>query len=582
MRALKRLWFLSIFTSCFASDRSASLNCCKAFPESDSWPSKSAWLSLNETLEGNLIAAIPPASVCHSDRPNYDNATCAEVTKLWTTSWEFHADDPVSVGENNWSNDTCLPNPNAPCTGHGYPIYVVNASKPEHVQTGIKFARDNNVRLVVKGTGHDFRGRTAAPYSLSIWTRHLRGTRFHEAYQTCGALPADDLNFYSGPAITVAAGENNGAALALANEHGLMVHVGSAPSVGVGGFLTGGGQTLFSSQKGLATDAVLEFSIVLPNGDIVTASACQNTDVFWAVRGGGGSTIGIVLNFTVKTFPSIPITSTTFGFSSPTLVNDAFWSALTYMATQMTMLVTAGITMYASVVPPINESTSWSFSGKFMGLNQSSIDTRGYLAPIAEHFNVSYGSDILASLTEIQEWPSFYDWWSKQVDATPMGIDLAFASRILDEKALNHPNFTDLIKQAAGTGGVAFNGVSGPGTHAYPADFNAACPAWRVGYVHSIVGAVWSPFNTTAKSAAIENLTNVTSAALRKLAPDTGSYVNEASPYEPNYQNAFWGSNYPRLLSIKRKLDPTDVFWCEACVGSERWYIRDDGALCRT
>ena len=54
----------------------------------------------------------------------------------------------------------------------------------------------------------------------------------------------------------------------------------------------------------------------------------------------------------------------------------------------------------------------------------------------------------------------------------------------------------------------------------------------------------------------------------------------QGSPYEPDYQEAFWGSNYPRLLSIKRKVDPLDVFWCQGCAGSERWTIMDDGVLC--
>jgi hypothetical protein len=45
----------------------------------------------------------------------------------------------------------------------------------------------------------------------------------------------------------------------------------------------------------------------------------------------------------------------------------------------------------------------------------------------------------------------------------------------------------------------------------------------------------------------------------------------QADPYEPNFQQAFWGDNYPRLLSIKKEVDPEDVFWCLACVGNEGW-----------
>jgi len=54
----------------------------------------------------------------------------------------------------------------------------------------------------------------------------------------------------------------------------------------------------------------------------------------------------------------------------------------------------------------------------------------------------------------------------------------------------------------------------------------------------------------------------------------------QASKYEPNWQKTFWGDNYARLLKIKREMDPSDVFWCTPCVGSERWQEVDD-LLCR-
>jgi hypothetical protein len=72
---------------------------------------------------------------------------------------EWHTQNPVSVIEDNWVNDTCLPDPTLPCSSEGYPIYVVNATTAEHMKKGIDFARQNKVRLVVKGTGHDYLGR---------------------------------------------------------------------------------------------------------------------------------------------------------------------------------------------------------------------------------------------------------------------------------------------------------------------------------------------------------------------------------------------------------------------------------------
>jgi len=75
-------------------------------------------------------------------------------------------------------------------------------------------------------------------------------------------------------------------------------------------------------------------------------------------------------------------------------------------------------------------------------------------------------------------------------------------------------------------------------------------------------------------------LTNTYVQALRDLAPDTGAYVNEADPNEPDFQKTFWGDNYERLLGIKRIVDPDDVFWCAPCVGNEMWR-EVSGKLCR-
>jgi hypothetical protein len=80
------------------------------------------------------------------------------VQKEWLTS-VYHTKNPLSSLHNNWNNDTCLPYPADPCSGKGYPIYVVNATCAEDVKQGIDFAREKNVRLIVKGTGHDYLGR---------------------------------------------------------------------------------------------------------------------------------------------------------------------------------------------------------------------------------------------------------------------------------------------------------------------------------------------------------------------------------------------------------------------------------------
>jgi hypothetical protein len=131
---------------------------CKSTPDSPSWPSLSAWNALNTSISGRLLRPSPPGAVCHQDQATFNTEACQTVQALWLNS-TFHADNPISVDYENWNNNTCLPLPDAPCSGAGYPIYVANASTANHVKAGVDFARNHSVRLIVKASGHDYLGR---------------------------------------------------------------------------------------------------------------------------------------------------------------------------------------------------------------------------------------------------------------------------------------------------------------------------------------------------------------------------------------------------------------------------------------
>ena len=131
---------------------------CKATPHSSDWPPKAKWDALNVSISGQLLAPLPPAAVCDAALAVFDKVSCAQVASQWNVS-DFHAKDPISIDQPNWEDDACLPTLGAPCNLQQFPKYVVNATEALHVKRAVDFAREQNIRLIVKGTGHDFLGR---------------------------------------------------------------------------------------------------------------------------------------------------------------------------------------------------------------------------------------------------------------------------------------------------------------------------------------------------------------------------------------------------------------------------------------
>lgn len=142
-------------------------------------------------------------------------------------------------------------------------------------------ARKNNVRLIVKSSGHDFLGRSVAPGSLSIWVHHMNNVEYHE-----GSFQLTDSDtVIDGDAITCGGGTDMYTLYETTDEHGTVVVGGGGKSVSVGGYLSGGGHGLLSPEFGLAVDNVLEIEVVTPKGDILVVNEDNHADLFWALRG---------------------------------------------------------------------------------------------------------------------------------------------------------------------------------------------------------------------------------------------------------------------------------------------------------
>lgn len=160
----------SCFAALFVGVTSAAD--CKVTPSDPEWPSESAWADLNTTISGSLIRTVPVASSCYSNSTFGSGVTCDEASENWGDGM-WHSQQPESIDYPLYANNSCLPETaagNAPgqsCSLGGYPTYIVNATEEQHVAVAMKWASERNIRIVVKGTGHDLNGRYAKISNIS-------------------------------------------------------------------------------------------------------------------------------------------------------------------------------------------------------------------------------------------------------------------------------------------------------------------------------------------------------------------------------------------------------------------------------
>jgi FAD/FMN-containing dehydrogenase len=221
--------------------------------------------------------------------------------------------------ETYWQNNSCNPfaDRSSPCEIGNLVSYAVNVSTTSEVADTIKFASDHNVRLVVRNTGHDFVGRSTGAGGLAVWIHHLKDLEIIESVEVQGDEGAGELS-YQGPALKMGSGVQGFEAESFASNAGFIVVGGYCPSVGIaGGYTQGGGHSPLGSQFGMAADQTLEFEVFTANGSVVTASPSENSDLYWALSGGGPGTYGVVTSVTVRAYPDLPV-----GGAFVTISND--------------------------------------------------------------------------------------------------------------------------------------------------------------------------------------------------------------------------------------------------------------------
>jgi hypothetical protein len=481
-------------------------------------------------------------------------------------------------------------------------MYVVNATEREHVSAALRWAQEHNVRLTVASTGHDILGRADGYGSLAIWLRHYRHSiDFQETYEPPASDACDESTSsgWTGAAIRIDGAYQWRDVYAVARQRGVIAVGGGSVSPGaIGGWPSGGGHGPATRNYGLGADQLLEAEVMLASGSIVLASHCSHTDLFRALRGGGPG-YGVVLSATVKVYPDDVGVVTAHKMSLvPRLPETpegdaALVEAVTTLLQSYPDLSAAGYAGYAFWFRKFpqgnfigNSSAGYTHGFWTIGLGQDEAEEAW--APVREAL-AELGDSIIVQegYTSYSSYWSFYDAESGLYD--PTGTTSILTSRLIDRSAVED---RDKVREAVdilsgkpdeGTSNVVLL-VSGGKVFEDAADESSGLhPAWRTSPYALITGRGLPPtaVPNDIRQVVNDDITFVKGAASKRLAPNTGAYMNEGDRNDPDYIVSFYGANYERHLAAKNMYDPSGVFYCPTCVGAEGWIDQPEGPLCR-
>ncbi|KAH7008310.1 hypothetical protein EDB80DRAFT_433821 [Ilyonectria destructans] len=553
--------------------RRSAFGNCKTAPGDALFPSSSVWKVFSLLTGGAVQKTVPFASVCYHNFGNYDAAECAYISNNWYNGSYIQTEDRTAINAILFEDLTCVPpslfTAGTSCEIGGLPLYSIDATCVSHIQLAINLARSLNLRLVVKNTGHDFGAKSTGYGALSIWTHNLKSVQFYKSYKQ---------GSYKGPAFKMGAGVQAYEAYKAAYDNGVTIVGGEGQTVGVmGGYILGGGHSPLSGIYGLACDQVLAFEVVTADGRFITASEQSNPDLFWALRGGGGGTYGVVTSAIVKAHPKInAVSSMTFSLTSGTgNVTDAmFWKAVHSYWKRFPEWARENANYEYFIISNIGTGYNFAMSPWFApGMTVAQL--KALVAPMfAEWAEIGIEIDPV-----YKEYTDFYPAWKNSFPLEPWGSStIRQGSRLFPyNNWANDTIIEDTLEVVKGTiedgcyfiGFNTFTGVKG-----YP--HNAANPAWRTALLHGIGATFWADdADEATKKAASDKLTDDYVAKWRAITPGAGAYMSESDYREPDFTQSFWGSNYEMALLMKEKWDPREVFYATNAVGSEKWELQD-------
>lgn len=557
-------------------------------PGDAGWPSPADWDGLKQQVGGRVLKLEDPLAACRADSAG---AACATFFKAIRNPF-YILDDPALTQTSGWVG-AWTSKPSA---------YAVAAESAADVAAAVDFAREHRLRLVVKGAGHSYQGTSDAPDSLLVWTHHLDEITLHDAFVPEGCAGS----VTSQPAVSVGAGQIWGHVYeAVTPKAGRYVQGGGCLTVGVAGLVSSGGFGSWSKRFGTAAASLLEAEVVTADGRIRVVNACRDPDLFWALKGGGGGSFGVITRLTLRTH-DLP---TTFGSVNASVMAA---SHAAYRRLIERFLAHYGQHLFNphwGETVHFEDGNMLRISMAMQGLEQADAETawRDFFdfvkaaphdytvtqAPRVMAFpaRVMWNSDILrnypgAVVTDTRPGaPLDNIVWTGDAEQSGQ-VFHGYGSAWLPQALLQshrRKQLADVLFAASRHWSFAlhFNkGLAGAPAEAIEAARDTATnPQVLDAFALLITGsgegpafpgiAGHEPDAQAARRGARGNAAVM--GEIRRLVPDAGAYVSESDYFIKDWRRAFWGSNQARLQGVKERYDPDGLFTVHHGVGSEQW-----------
>ena len=418
----------------------------------------------------------------------------------------------------------------------------------------LAFAASHDIPVTIKTTGHSLQGQSTGRDTLMIWTRNL---------PKYGGITEGNYIDSCGSSVDTVATLKIGGGATWSDAYGAVgadYHLvgGNCLTVSAaGGWLQGGGLSSTARKYGIGVDNVLSMNVVLSNGTQVVADPCSEPELFWALRGGGGGTFGVVTSVVYKLHERENIVLLQF---PPGAALAPLGSYFSFWGGYGSEMHTAFLDFWIEQAPQLDnrwggywtsESLHLYFVGSMADADATFLDTLRAWADA----NINIAGDYVS----VSEDSSYYDLRGGTVEkikdpgnTIPTGPDAEdsnIGSRLVPKQWLldNPITMRDLLLDMGYVVGYYLGGNSGH----VATDATAMHPAAR--------SAIFSIFS----------MTDETHALVRATLPNniTGVCYNHHAALEPDWRNASWGDNYDRLLAAKKVYDPENRLNCWHCVG---------------